>query len=56
MTNEVKKEQWEKTEQKMREIIIETDWNNIVLKKAEVSWSLEFKSILISLLETINKK
>lgn len=54
MSNEVKKDQ-DSSKKPMREIVIKTDWNSIHIEKAEVSGSLEFKSILISLLENISK-
>jgi len=40
-------------EPKMRQIIIETDGNNINLLKSEVAGSLELRAILIALLEKI---
>ncbi len=39
----------------MRQIIIETDGSNINIVKAEVSWSIELKWILIGILESIKK-
>lgn len=49
-------EEEKKEEVKQRQIIIETDWNNIKVIKAEVSWSLEFKAILTDLLGFINNQ
>ena len=40
---------------KLREIIIETDGNNISIKKAEVSGSIELTAILQSLINFINQ-
>ena len=42
-----------KEEPKMRQIIIETDGNSIKIAKFEAAGSLEFKAILIALLEKI---
>lgn len=42
-------------EQKMREIIIETDGNVINLKKSEVAGTLELSAILTAILNNLNK-
>ncbi len=39
-----------------RQIIIETDGNNIELKKVEVSGMIELRGILRTLLENLNNK
>ena len=51
MTKEEKKE-----EKKIRQILIETDGNNIDLVKAEVSGSIELIAILNSIIQTLIKK
>ena len=48
---EVKKEV--KDDKKLRQIIIETDGNNINLVKSEVAGSLELRAILVALLENL---
>jgi hypothetical protein len=42
-----------KEQPKLRQIIIETDGSNIKISKFEAAGSLEFKAILIALLEKI---
>jgi len=54
MTEE--KKQPEKEEPKMRQIIIETDGNNIKIVKADVAGGLELSAILSNLLNQINIK
>ncbi len=44
-----------KEEPKMRQIIIETDGNNVKLTKSEVAGSLELIAILSSILEQLRK-
>ncbi len=44
------------TTPKMREIIIHTDGNSIILVKSETAGSLELKAILQALLFEISKK
>ncbi|MFW5902989.1 MAG: hypothetical protein ACOCTT_03815 [archaeon] len=44
----------QKQSNQKRQIVIETDGNNISLTKAEVAGSLELKSILSSLLDSLN--
>jgi translation initiation factor IF-2 len=48
MPEEIKKE--------MRQIIIETDGNNITIVKADVAGNLELSAILSSILNKINYK
>jgi len=56
MEKEIKKEVKEEVKQPVaRQIIIETDGNNINIVKAEVSGNLEFVAILSSILNKINK-
>lgn len=45
-----------KVEKEMRQIIIETDGNNIKLIKSEVAGSLELIAILSSILEQLRKQ
>jgi hypothetical protein len=51
---ENKKEQ-KQEETKLRQIIIETDGNNVKLTKSEVAGSLELIAILSSILEQLRK-
>lgn len=51
--SEVKKEETKQEEKKNRQIIIETDWSDINVVKAEVAGSLEFSAILNKLLNHI---
>ncbi len=44
-----------KVEKEMRQIIIETDGNNIKLTKTEVAGSLELIAILSTLLDNLKK-
>jgi hypothetical protein len=48
----MEKEQ-KKDDTKMRQIIIETDGSSVKIAKFEAAGSLEFKAILIALLEKI---
>ena len=50
------KKQEEEKKPKMRQIIIETDGNNINLIKAEISGTLELQAILSGLLNSIKNK
>lgn len=53
------KEEVKKEEPKIREILIETDWNVIQIKKLEVAWVYEAKAIfdsVVSYLERISIK
>jgi len=43
-------------DQRMRQIIIETDGNDIKIVKAEVSGAIEFVGILERLIQYLNKK
>jgi len=43
------------TTQKVRQVIIETDGNTVILKLAEVAGSLELKAILEAVLDTISQ-
>ncbi len=45
----------EEKESKLRQIIIETDGNNVKLTKSEVAGSLELIAILSSILEQLRK-
>jgi hypothetical protein len=45
----------ESSEKKMREIIIETDGNNIHLRKADVSGRIELVAVLQNLIAFLNK-
>ena len=54
MTEE-KKQPEKKEEAPARQIIIETDGNNIKVIKAEVAGNFEFKGILQALLDNFNK-
>lgn len=56
---ETKKEEVKKEEPKIREILIETDWNVIQIKKLEVAWIYEAKAIfdsVVSYLERLSIK
>ena len=55
MSNE-KQEPKAQEKPKMRQIIIETDGNNINLVKSEVAGSLELQAILSSILNNLNRK
>lgn len=48
------KEEEKKEEKKLRQIILETDWNILKIVKLEVAWTLEFKAILNSLMDYCN--
>lgn len=54
--NNKKEENKETNKKATRQIVIETDGNNIKIVKAEVTGSLEFKAILTSLMEYLNNK
>jgi len=51
-----KGDEWKKEEKKPRQILIETDGNNIELVKAEVGGSIELIAILNSIIQTLIKK
>jgi hypothetical protein len=58
MKEETKQPEEKKTDEspKMRQIIIETDGNNINLVKAEVSGRIELVGILQSIIEHFNQQ
>ena len=51
----IEEEREKEVKQAMRQIIIETDGSSINIVKAEVSWSIELRGILIGILESIKK-
>ena len=51
--NEQKKEEQKPQQPKMRQIIIETDGNKVIIIKHEVAGVLELKAILRDLLENL---
>lgn len=52
---EIKKEEIKQPIKPMRQIIIETDGNNINIVKAEVAGNLELIAILSTILNKLNK-
>ena len=56
MEKEIKPEAKPQEKPKMRQIIIETDGNNINIVKAEVSGNLEFAAILSGILNKLKIK
>lgn len=49
------KEEVKKEEKKIREILIETDWNVIQIKKLEVAWVYEAKAIFDSVVSYLER-